>query len=236
MNKILESLDQSLTDVFDGAVIMIGGFGESGAPNMLVEALRRKNIGNLTIISNGAGYETYGLGGLINDGRVKKLIASFPNYPGAWAFRKQYVQKNIELELVPQGTLAERIRAGGAGIGGFYTRTAAGTKLAEGKEVRLIDGEEYVFEKPLQADFALIKAHRADCFGNLSYRQAMRNFNMPMATAAKQVIAEVDQIVDIGEIFPEDIHTPSIFVDKVVQAERHPDVTASLSRKGGDKK
>lgn len=218
MDKTCQTFDQAVEDVFDGAVIAVGGFFSSyhDSPFHLLEALRAKEVGQLTIINNGAGDGEYGLGGLIKDGRVRKLISSFPNTPNATAFREKYLAGLIELEVVPQGTLAERLRAGGAGIGGFYTRTGVHTELAKGKEVRMIDGEEYLFEKPLKADFALIKAQLADPLGNLVFRGNMRNFNMVMAMAAKVVIAEVEEIVPVGTLTPEEIHTPGIFVDRVV--------------------
>ena len=224
IDKTVASCSEAVAKVFDGATIMIGGFGGPGFPGQLLEALRGQGASNLVAVANGGGIDDYALGGLILDGRVRKLIASFPINRGAWAFRDRFLRGKIELELNPQGTLAERIRAAGAGLGGFYTPTAAGTELAAGKETRTIDGRQYVFETPLRADFAFIKAHRGDRLGNLNYRMAMRNFNMVMATAAKVVIAEVDQLVPVGAINPEDIHTPGIFVDRVVQVERHPRV------------
>jgi 3-oxoadipate CoA-transferase alpha subunit len=217
MHKVFNTYDEAVFDAFDGAVVTIGGFfSEFDIPINLVEALRRQGATNLTIVNNGAGNGDYAIGGLIKDGRVRKLVSSFPNTPGAWAFRERYLANEIELELVPQGTLAERIRAGGAGLGGFFTRTGAGTEVAKGKEVRVIDGQEYIFEKPIYADFALIKAQKGDSFGNLCYRGTMRNFNMVMATAAKVVVAEVDEIVPVGALSPEEIHTPGIFVDRIV--------------------
>ena len=224
IDKTVASCSEAVADVFDEASIMIGGFGGPGFPARLLEALRSQGATGLLAIQNGAGNEDYGLGGLILDGRVRKLIASFPINQGATAFRDRYLKGEIELELTPQGTLVERIRAGGAGLGGFYTPTAVGTELAAGKEMRTIDGRDYVFEKPLRADFALIKAYRGDRLGNLNYRMAMRNFNMIMATAAKVVIAEVDQLVPVGALSPDEIHTPGIFVDRVVAIERHPRV------------
>ncbi len=230
IDKTLADCDQAVSSVFDGATVMMGGFGIAGQPAQLVEALRRKGVGNLTVISNGAGPGDFGLGGLFLDGRVRKLIASFPA-PNAKHFRERYQKGEVELELVPQGTLAERIRAGGCGLGGFYTPTAVGTELAQGKETRLINGREYVFELPLIADFAFLKAHRGDRFGNLSYRGSMRNFNMPMATAGKVVIAEVDEIVPAGGcLSPESIHTPGIYVDHLVRAARHPRLTEKRSK------
>lgn len=222
IDKTFATCIEAVAAVFDGATIMLGGFGEVGTPGRLIEALREQKATNLVVIHNGAGASgEYGLGALIREGRVRKLLASFPS-PGASAFRERYLKGEIELELIPQGTLVERIRAGGAGLGGFYTPTAAGTALAEGKETRVIDGRAYVFETPLRADFAFIKAHRADRLGNLAFRRTMRNFNQIMATAARQVIAEVDAIVAVGALSAEDIHTPGIFVDRVVQVERDP--------------
>lgn len=222
IDKTVATCRDAVAQVFDGATIMIGGFGDPGVPGQLIEALRQQGATGLVVIHNGAGSGDYALGGLMLDGRVRKLVASFPNYPGARAFRDRYLKGEVELELVPQGTLIERIRAAGAGLGGFFTPTAAGTELAAGKETRVIDGREYIFEAPLHADFAFIKAYRGDRLGNLSYRKAMRNFNPAMATAGKMVIAEVEQIVAAGDIPLEEIHTPGIFVDRVVQVERHP--------------
>lgn len=221
IDKTVASCREAVASVFDGAVVMFGGFGEPGVPGQLIEALRQQGAAKLSVIHNGAGFGDFALGGLIKDGRVRKLTASFPS-PRASVFRERYVKGEIELELVPQGTLAERIRAAGAGVGGFYTPTAVGTELAAGKETRTIEGRDYVLEMPLRADFAFLKAHRGDRLGNLCYRMAMRSFNMIMATAAKVVIAEVDELVPVGAISPEDVHTPGIFVDHVVQVERHP--------------
>jgi 3-oxoadipate CoA-transferase alpha subunit len=222
IDKTLASCAEAVAQVFDGATVMIGGFGGPGYPAQLCEALRKQGARDLVVVSNGAGNDDWGLGGLIQDGRVRKLICSFPNYPTATAFRERFLKDELELELLPQGTLVERIRAAGAGLGGLYTPTAVGTELAEGKEVRVINGREYVFELPLHADFAFIKAHRGDRFGNLTYRRAMRNFNMIMATAAQTVLAEVDELVAAGGLSPEEIHTPGIFVDRLVRVERHP--------------
>jgi 3-oxoadipate CoA-transferase alpha subunit len=221
IDKTLAGCAEAVKSVFDGATIMLGGFGDTGMPGQLIEALRSQGAKNLVIISNGAGSGDYALGGLFQDGRVRKLVASFPA-PRAAAFRDRYVKGEIELELVPQGTLVERIRAAGTGLGGFYTPTGVGTELAVGKEIRVINGREYVFEMPLHADFAFIKAHRADRLGNLSYRLTMRNFNPVMATAAKVVVAEADELVEVGGLSPEEIHTPGLFIDHVVQIERHP--------------
>ena len=224
IDKIVASCDEAVKDVFDGATLMFGGFGHAGVPGQLIEALRRQGATRLAIIQNGSGSGAgdYGVSGLFLDGRIRKLTASFINRGKASVFRERYVKGEVELELLPQGTLAERIRAAGAGIGGFYTPTAAGTGLAKGKEIRMIDGRPHVLEAPLHADFAFIKAHLGDRLGNLCYRYAMRNFNPVMATAAKVVIAEVDRIVPAGELDPDRIHTPGIFVDRVVQVERDP--------------
>lgn len=222
IDKTAASCREAVAPVFDGATIMMAGFGGTGVPGQLAEALRQQGATNLVVIHNGGGDDDNGLGGLILDGRVRKLIASFPNSPRAWAFRDRYLKGEIELELLPQGSLVERIRAAGVGLGGIYTPSSVGTDLAAGKEIREIDGRQYIFEKPLRADFAFIRAHRGDRLGNLSYRMVMRNFNMIMATAGKTVIAEVDQIVPVGAISPEEVHTPGIYVDRLVQVERLP--------------
>jgi 3-oxoadipate CoA-transferase alpha subunit len=222
INKQVATCREAVADVFDGATVMFGGFGSPGVPGQLIEALRQQGARNLTVIHNGAGSGDFALGGLFVDGRVRKLIASFPANKGGKAFRERYLKREVELELVPQGTLVERIRSAGAGLGGFFTPTGAGTDLAAGKEVRVINGREHVFEAPLHADFAFIKAQRGDRLGNLGYRRAMRSFNLIMATAAKTVIAEVEEFGNVGDLSPEDIHTPGIFVDRIVLTERHP--------------
>jgi 3-oxoadipate CoA-transferase alpha subunit len=222
INKTLATCSEAVASIFDGATVMIGGFGEPGVPGRLIEALRDQGATNLVVVHNGAGFHDFALGGLIKDGRVRKLVASFPNYPSASEFRARYLKGETELELVPQGTLIERVRAAGAGLGGFYTRTGVGTDLAAGKEIRVIDGRQYVFETPLHADFALLKADRADRLGNLTYRYAMRNFNPIMATAAKMVVAEAEKLVPVGTLTPDEIHTPGIFIDHVVEIDRHP--------------
>lgn len=221
IDKTLSSCREAVSKVFDGATIMLGGFGNAGMPGQLIEALREHGARNLTIVSNGAGTGPFALGSLFGDGLVRKLVASFPA-PSAAQFRERYLKGEVELELVPQGTLVERIRCGGCGLGGFYTPTGVGTELAEGGEVRMIEGREYLFALPLKADFALLKGHLGDRFGNLMYRGTMRNFNMVMATACTTVIAEVDRVVPAGDIPPEQVHTPGIFVDHLVQVGRHP--------------
>ena len=229
INKTLATCSEAVASIFDGATIMCGGFGNAGMPGRLIEALRARGLRDLVIISNGAGTGPFALGALMGDGGVSKWIGSFPT-PTATLFRERYLKGNVEMELLPQGTLVERIRAAGAGLGGFFTPTGVGTELAAGKETRVIDGREYVFELPLAADFALIKAHRGDRLGNLSYRGTMRNFNMIMATAARTVLAEVDELVEVGAIPPDDVHTPGIFVDYLVQVARHPELLKVATR------
>jgi 3-oxoadipate CoA-transferase alpha subunit len=221
INKQIETCDLVVAKVFDGASIMLGGFGNAGMPGQLIDALRRKGVKNLTIISNGAGTGPFALGALFSEGLAKKLIASYPA-PTAAGFRDHFLKGEVELELVPQGSLVERIRCGGNGLGGFYTPTGAGTELAHGKETRMINGREHVLEFALRADFVFLKAHLGDRFGNLSYRGTMRNFNMVMASAGDSVVAEVDQIVPAGSIEPDHVHTPGIFVDHLVEVERLP--------------
>lgn len=228
IDKTLANCKEAVSPVFDGATVMFGGFGNAGMPGQLIEALRLQGAGSLTVISNGAGAGDFALGALFREGRVRKLVASFPS-PSAKQFRERYLKGEVELELLPQGTLVDRIRAGGSGLGGFYTPAGVGTELAAGKETRVINGREYLFELPLHADFVFLKAHRGDRFGNLSYRGTMRNFNMVMATAGKVVLAEVDEIVPAGSLSPESIHTPGIFVDHLVQVTRHPRLTETPS-------
>ncbi len=220
MDKVVASCDEAVADIPNGASIMIGGFGPPGIPVHLVHALRRRKLRDLVLIYCGGGTDEDGIGGLIADGAVRKLISSYPTHPGATAVRERYLAGELELEVLPQGTFVERIRAAGAGLGGFYTPTGVGTELAEGKEVRVIDGRAYLFELPLRADYAFIKAYRADRWGNLVYRRTMRNFNPIMATAAGVVIAEVDEVLPVGALSPEEIETPCVFVDRVVEVPR----------------
>ena len=217
VNKIVPDLAQAVAGIQDGATVMIGGFGNAGMPSALIDALIAQGAGGLTIVNNNAGNGDTGLAALLAAGRVKKIICSFPRQVDSHVFDRLYRAGEIELELTPQGNLAERIRAAGAGIGGFFTPTGYGTLLAEGKEMRVIDGRHYVFEKPIHADFALIKARRGDRWGNLVYRKAARNFGPIMAMAAKCTIAQVDEVVPLGELDPEVIVTPGIFVQRVVQ-------------------
>ncbi len=216
-SKILTSIDEALADVTDGATIMIGGFGLAGQPQELIDGLIRRGAKELTIVNNNAGNGEVGLALLIKSGFVKKVICSFPRQSDSHHFDEAYRAGRIELEVVPQGNLAERIRAAGAGIGGFFTPTGYGTLLAEGKETRTIDGKNYVLESPIHADFALINAHQADVMGNLTYRKTARNFGPVMATAAKITIAQVSHVVAAGELDPENVITPGIFVNRVVE-------------------
>jgi 3-oxoadipate CoA-transferase, alpha subunit len=218
INKIFDSLSAAVADVRDGSTVMIGGFGTAGMPAELIDALIEQGARELTIINNNAGNGDTGLAALLKAKRVRKIICSFPRQSDSWVFDELYRTGQIELELVPQGNLAERIRAAGAGIGGFFTPTGFGTLLAEGKETRVIDGRSYVFETPLHADFALIKALQGDRWGNLVYRKTARNFGPIMASAAKVAIAQVSQVVPLGAIDPEVIVTPGIFVQRVVEA------------------
>ncbi len=200
---------------------MIGGFGLAGQPKELIDALLDQGARDLVIVNNNAGNGETGLAALLKAGRVRKIICSFPRQADSQVFDALYHAGKIELELVPQGNLAERIRAAGAGIGGFYTPTAVGTPLAEGKEVRHIDGRDYILEFPLHADYALIKASRADRWGNLVYRKTARNFGPIMATASRVAVAQVDEIVELGELDPEAIVTPGLFVQRVVAVGAH---------------
>ncbi|MBH3439657.1 3-oxoacid CoA-transferase subunit A [Pseudomonas luteola] len=217
INKIVESLSQAVEDIHDGATVMIGGFGPSGQPSELIDALIAHGAKELTIINNNAGNGDVGLAALLKAGQVRKIICSFPRQTDSYVFDELYRAGKIELELVPQGNLAERIRAAGAGIGAFFTPTSYGTILAEGVETREINGKHYVIQYPIHADFALIRADRADRWGNLTYRKAARNFGPIMATAAKTTIVQTREIVELGEIDPEIIVTPGIFVQRVVR-------------------
>jgi 3-oxoadipate CoA-transferase alpha subunit len=216
INKISGSLEAAVADIHDGATVMIGGFGNAGMPSALIDALINQGARELTIVNNNAGNGDTGLAALLKAGQVRKIICSFPRQADSHIFDGLYRAGKIELELTPQGNLAERIRAAGAGIGGFFSPTGYGTLLAEGKETRLIDGRGYVLESPIHADFALIKALRGDRWGNLVYRKTARNFGPIMAMAAKCTIAQVSDVVELGELDPETIVTPGIFVQRVV--------------------
>jgi 3-oxoacid CoA-transferase subunit A len=215
MNKVLASAADAVSRIPDGAIVMIGGFGLCGIPENLIAAIRDRGTRDLTIISNNAGVDDFGIGVLLKTHQVRKMISTYVGENKE--FERQCMTGELELDLVPQGTFAERIRAGGAGIGGFFTPTGYGTVVAEGKETRIIDGRPYVLEMPLKADFALIKAHRGDSLGNLVYRKTARNFNPMMATAAKITVAEVEELVEPGALDPDDIVTPGIFVRYILQ-------------------
>src|SRR6266566_1422061 len=217
MNKVVGSADEAIQDVFDGATIMVGGFGLCGIPENLIRALVRKGVKNLTTISNNVGVDGFGMGLLLAAGQIRKHIGT---YVGENKLLEQMVlQGKVELDLVPQGTFSERIRAGGAGIPAFFTPTGVGTIVAENKETRDFGGRMYVMEHALKADFALVKAWKGDKWGNLVYRKTARNFNPMMATAAKITIAEVEHLVEVGDLAPDEIHTPSIYVKRIFQGE-----------------
>jgi 3-oxoadipate CoA-transferase, alpha subunit len=217
INKVVATAAAAVADIPSGATVMIGGFGTAGMPSELIDALIAHGATGLTVVNNNAGNGDTGLAALLKARQVKKIVCSFPRQTDSWVFDALYKSGEIELELVPQGNLAERIRAAGAGIGAFYTPTAYGTPLAEGKETRCIDGRNYVLEYPIRADFALIKALRGDRWGNLVYRKTARNFGPIMATAARCTIAQVREVVNLGDLDPEHIVTPGIFVHRVVE-------------------
>jgi 3-oxoadipate CoA-transferase alpha subunit len=220
IDKIAPSVQAALAGVADGSTVMIGGFGGAGQPGELIDALIAQGAKDLTIVNNNAGNGETGLAALLKAGRVRKIICSFPRQVDSQVFDGLYRAGKLELELVPQGNLAERIRAAGAGIGGFFTPTGYGTELAKGKETREIGGRMYVLESPIHADFALIKAERGDRWGNLVYRKTARNFGPIMAMAARVTVASVHEVVALGELDPEVIVTPGIFVQRVVQVPR----------------
>ena len=213
-----DSAAEAVAGVEDGSTVLVGGFGMAGMPVQLIDALIDQGAGDLTVVSNNAGNGDSGLAALLAKGRVRKVICSFPRQHDSWVFDRLYRDGKIELELVPQGNLAERMRAAGAGIGAFYCPTGVGTPLADGKETREIGGRTYLLEYPIRGDVALICAHRADRMGNLVYRRTARNFGPVMATAATTVVAQVTEVVDTGELDPEAVVTPSIYVDRVVVA------------------
>ena len=226
IDKVVASTTDAVAGVRDGATVMIGGFGTAGMPSELIDALIEQGASDLTIVNNNAGNGEIGLAALLKARRVRKIICSFPRQVDSQVFDALYRGGEIELELVPQGNLAERIRAAGAGIGGFFTPTAYGTDLAKGKETRLINGRGYVLESPIPADFALIKAERGDRWGNLVYRKTARNFSPMMATAARTTIVQVNQIVELGDLDPEAIVTPGIYVRRLVRVARAADNAA----------
>ncbi len=217
MNKVVASAEEAIHDIHDGATLMSGGFGLCGNPENLITALHAKGVKNLTIISNNCGTTDAGLGILLKNKQVKKMVSSYVGENKE--FERQFLSKELDVELTPQGTLAERIRAGGAGIGAFFVRTGVGTEVAKGKETRIIDGHEYVLETPLKADFAIIRAWKADTLGNLVFRMTARNFSPMMCMAAKTTIVEAENIVAPGEINPQDVMIPSIFVKRIIQSK-----------------
>ena len=219
MNKVVANAAEAVRDIPDGAVLMVGGFGLCGIPENLIAAVREKGVKHLTVISNNAGVNEFGLGILLQTRQIKKMISTYVGENEV--FEQQCLKGEIEVELVPQGTFSERIRAGGAGIAGFFTPTGVGTLVEQGKEKRVFEGREYILERPLKADFALIKAWKGDAMGNLVYRKTARNFNPMMATAAKITIAEVEQLVPVGSIDGDHIHTPGIFVKRIFQGADH---------------
>jgi 3-oxoacid CoA-transferase subunit A len=219
MNKVVESADAAVKDVQDGATVMVSGFGLCGNPENLIAALHRKGVKDLVLVSNNCGTTDLGLGVLLKARQIRKMVASYVGENKE--FERQFLAGELEVELNPQGTLAERIRAGAAGIGGFYTASGVGTQVAQGKETRVIAGREYLLELPLKAEFALVKAWRADSWGNLVFRKTARNFNPVMCGAASVTIVEVEEIVPVGQIAPDEVHVPSIYVQRLVRGEAY---------------
>lgn len=217
--SVCESIEQALAGITDGATIMVGGFGLVGIPEHLIMGLYEKGVKNLTVISNNCGVDDWGLGILLRNRQIRKMIASYVGENKE--FERQFLSGEQEVELVPQGTLAERIRAGGAGIPAFYTPAGVGTPIQEGKEVRTFNGKEYVLETGLRADFALVKAWKGDRLGNLIYNKTARNFNPIMAAAGAITIAEVEELVDVGQLDPDAVHTPSIYVQRIIRCENY---------------
>jgi 3-oxoacid CoA-transferase subunit A len=219
MNKVVPNADEAIRDMQDGAVIMSGGFGLAGNPENLISAIHRKGVKNLTVISNNCGTTDKGLGILLQSRQIRKMIASYVGENKE--FERQFLGGELEVELNPQGTLAERIRAGGAGLGGFFTPTGAGTQIAEGKESRVLEGREMIFEKPLKADYAIVRAWKGDKWGNLVFRKTARNFSPMMCTAARITIAEVENLVEVGEIEPDQVHVPSVYVKRIFKGSNY---------------
>lgn len=229
MMTLVPDLDSAVAGIDDGACVLVGGFGSAGQPVELIDALRRQGVRDLTVVSNNAGNGEHGLAALLATGNVRKIVCSFPRQKDSYVFDRLYRAGEIELELVPQGNLAERMRAAGAGIGAFYCPTGVGTPLAEGKETRTIEGREYVLEYPIRGDVALVKAHVADTAGNLTYRKTARNFGPVMATAAGLTVVQVDHVIEAGLIDPETVVTPGIYVDRVVACPTKTDGGPSLA-------
>src|SRR5437016_9349530 len=219
MNKVVANADEAIRDLQDGAVIMSGGFGLCGNPENLIKAIHRKGVKNLTIISNNCGTTDKGLGILLQTRQIRKMVASYVGENKE--FERQFLAGELEVELNPQGTLAERIRAGGAGLGGFFTPTGAGTQIAEGKASRVLEGREMIFEKPLKADFAIVRAWKGDKWGNLVFRKTARNFSPMMCTAARIAIAEVENLLAVGDLDADTIHVPSVYVKRIFQGANY---------------
>jgi len=219
MNKVVANADEAIRDMQDGAVIMSGGFGLSGNPENLISAIHRKGVKDLVVISNNCGTTDKGLGILLQSRQIRKMIASYVGENKE--FERQFLAGELEVELNPQGTLAERIRAGGAGLGGFFTPTGAGTQIAEGKESRVLEGREMIFEKPLKADYAIVRAWKGDKWGNLVFRKTARNFSPMMCTAARITVAEVENLVEVGEIEPDQVHVPSVYVLRIFKGSNY---------------
>jgi 3-oxoacid CoA-transferase subunit A len=219
MNRVVANADEAVQDVFDGATLMVGGFGLCGIPENLIRALVRKGVKNLTTISNNVGVDGLGMGLLLAAGQIRRHIGTYVGENKL--LEKMVLEGAVDLQLVPQGTFSERIRAGGAGIPAFFTPTGVGTMVAEGKEAREFEGRTYIMERALQADFALVKAWKGDSWGNLVYRKTARNFNPLMATAARITIAEVEHLVEVGDLEPDSIHTPSVYVKRIFEGERY---------------
>ena len=219
MQKTEKTIHEIVNEMNDGAVILVGGFGLCGIPENAIEAIRQKGVKDLTVVSNNCGVDDWGLGLLLANNQIKKMIASYVGENKI--FEQQFLNGQIEVELTPQGTLAERIRAGGAGIPAFYTSTGVGTPVAEGKPTKIFDGKEYIEERSIVGDYAFIKAWKADKLGNLVYRKTARNFNPIMATAGKITVAEVEEIVEVGELDPDEIHTPAVYVQHVILGDSY---------------
>ena len=230
IDKVVGSADAAVADVRDGATLVVGGFGLCGIPENLIAALVRRGVKNLTVVSNNCGVDDWGLGLLLRTRQIRKMVSSDVGENAE--FERQFLHGELEVELVPQGTLAERMRAGGAGIPGFYTPTGVGTLVAEGKETKLFDGREYVLERGIVGDFSLVAAWKGDRLGNLVYRKAARNFNPLAATAGRVSIAEVEELVEVGDLDPESVHTPGVFVQRVVVAPREKRIERRTVRKG----
>lgn len=229
IDKVLASADEAVRDVPDGATLVVGGFGLCGIPENLIAALVRRGVKDLTIVSNNCGVDDWGLGLLLRTRQIRKMVSS---YVGENAeFERQFLSGELEVELVPQGTLAERMRAGGAGIPGFYTPAGVGTLVAEGKEIKSFDGRDYLLERGIVGDFALVAAWKADRLGNLVYRKSARNFNPMAATAGKITVAEVEEIVDVGALDPESVSTPGVYVQRVIVAPRQKRIERRTVRK-----